>query len=101
MAKGYWIANVDVLDLEGMQKYRAANQKVLARHGAKFLVAGGKQEIKEGELRSRHTVVEFETYEAALAAFNDPEYQEAAILRRAAASGAMAIVEGFTPPQKS
>jgi uncharacterized protein (DUF1330 family) len=101
MTKGYWIASVDILDMEGMQGYRVANQKVLARHGAKFLVAGGKQDIKEGEVRSRQTVVEFESYEAALAAFDDPDYQEAAKLRRAAATGALVIVEGFAPPKQS
>lgn len=98
MPKGYWIANSDITDMEGMQKYRAANQQVLRRHGAKFIVVGGQQRIAEGHSRSRQTVVEFPSYEAALAAFDDPEYQAAAKFRQAAAQADVVIVEGFEPP---
>ena len=99
MAKGYWIGRVDIHSMEIMQRYRAANQAVLQRHGAKFLVAGGQQTMVEGTGRSRHTVLEFPSYDAALAAYNDPEYQEAVKLRHAAAEGEMVIVEGFDPPR--
>ena len=36
MAKGYWVANVDVRDLEQYKKYVAANAAPFAKYGAKF-----------------------------------------------------------------
>ena len=98
MAKGYWVANSDVIDMAGMQRYRDANQAALARHNPKFIVLGGRHEVREGTSRSRQTIVEFESYAAALAAYDDPEYQAAALIRGASAVGDMVIVEGFDMP---
>ena len=38
---------------------------------------GGRSELKEGKLRSRAVVLEFPSYEAALACYRSPEYQAA------------------------
>lgn len=37
MAKGYWIANVDVTDPEGYKAYVAANAAPLHKYGGRFL----------------------------------------------------------------
>ncbi len=50
MAKGYWIARVDVHNMDGYKEYVAQNGAVFKKYGAKFLVRGGKHEAKEGTL---------------------------------------------------
>ena len=47
MAKGYWIAHVDVDDPEGYKAYFAANEKPFAKYGARFLVRAGRSARKE------------------------------------------------------
>ncbi len=59
MAKGYWIAHVDVTDPEGYKDYQAANAVAFRKYGARFLVRGGGAEQPEGSVRSRHVVIEF------------------------------------------
>ena len=74
MAKGYWIARIDVHNMDGYKEYVAQNGAVFAKYGAKFLVRGGKHEAREGVARSRNVVLEFKDYETALACYNSPEY---------------------------
>lgn len=94
MPKGYWIAHNDVTDPEKFEKYRAATGAVFPKFGANFLVAGGRFEGLQGPIRSRHVVIEFESYEKALECYNSPEYQEAAKYRVGAAEGEIVICEG-------
>jgi len=47
MSKGYWIARVDVADVEKYKLYVAANAKPFAKFGAKFLVRSGRFEAPE------------------------------------------------------
>ena len=96
MAKGYWIAHVTVTDPEGYQKYIAANAAPFAKYGARFLVRGGRHEVLDGSSRERHVVIEFESYEQALACHRSPEYQAAEKLRQAYAETDLVIVEGAT-----
>ena len=63
------------------------------------MVRGGKAERPEGQLRSRHVVLEFESYEKALACYHSPEYQAAIKLRLPVSSGDIVIVEGYDGPQ--
>ncbi len=94
MAKGYWIAQNDVKDLEIYKKYLAGTGAVFEKYGAKFLARGGRHQAMQGNIRSRHVVIEFESFEKAVACFESPEYQEAAKYRLAAAEGDIVIVEG-------
>ncbi len=94
MPKGYWIAHNDVKDPEIYKQYLAKNAIAFEKYGGKFVVRGGKYETIQGNLRSRHVVVEFKDYETALACYHSPEYQEAAKIRLAASEGDLVIVEG-------
>lgn len=95
MAKGYWIVNNLVTDAATYERYKAANAAPLARHGGRFLVRGGAQEIREGRGHPRTVVIEFPSYEAARAAYDDPEYQAALDIRKSAAEGLLLVVEGY------
>lgn len=94
MPKGYWIARIDVKDPETYKSYIKAATPSYEKYGAKFLVRGGKHEAVEGQGRGRNVVIEFESYEKALACFQSPEYQAAAEFRRKASTGEILVVEG-------
>lgn len=99
MAKGYWVAFADVHDPEGYEAYREANAAAFAKYGARFLVRGGRFEAPEGKPRSRIVVIEFPSYEAALACYHSPEYRAAMALRQGKSTMDLAIVEGWDGPQ--
>jgi uncharacterized protein (DUF1330 family) len=94
MAKGYWIARVDVHDPEGYKDYVATAKPAFERHGAKFLARGGPYTAMEGEARGRNVVIEFESADIARACYNSPEYQAAKAIRQKYATAEMVIVEG-------
>ena len=92
--QGYWIAHVDVTDPEGFQAYLGAYMAPLGTFGGRFLVRGGTREVFEGRVRGRTVVLEFPSYEAALACYRGPEYQAAKRLRDRKADVDLVIVEG-------
>jgi uncharacterized protein (DUF1330 family) len=96
--KGYWIGHVDIADPQGYQAYMAANAVPFGMHGARFLVRGGAREVVEGAVRSRTVVLEFPSFDAALACYRGPEYQAAKKLRDAKAAIDLLIVEGYEEP---
>lgn len=99
MAKGYWIARIDVHNMDGYKQYVAQNSAVFHTYGATFLVRGGRFESKEGTSRSRNVVLEFKDYETALACYNSAEYQRLVEIRSPHAAGDLVIIEGYDGPQ--
>jgi uncharacterized protein (DUF1330 family) len=99
MAKGYWIARVDVNSDEGYKPYAQANPAIFKKFGGRFVVRGGKFEIPEGTTRSRHVVIEFPDYATALACYNSPDYQENIKRRLPHAVADIVIIEGYDGPQ--
>lgn len=95
MPKGYWVAHVDVRDPQAYDAYRAANAASFAEYGAKFLVRGGPADLREGTAKSRTVVIEFPTYEAAVACYDSAGYQAAKALRDPVSQGDLVIVEGY------
>ncbi|MBL6778072.1 MAG: DUF1330 domain-containing protein [Proteobacteria bacterium] len=95
MPKAYWVAHVDVKDPAAYENYKAANAVAFAKYGAKFIVRGGKQEIREGQSRARTVVLEFQDYDTAMACYNSPEYQKALAIRKDISTGDLVIVEGM------
>jgi len=99
MAKGYWIARVDVADVEVYKAYVAANAAPIAKFGGRFLVRGGRFENPEGGSRTRNVVLEFPSYQAALDCYRSPEYEAAIRLRLPVSTVDMVIIEGYDGPQ--
>jgi len=94
MPKGYIIGHVTLKDPAVYPEYVQRNTPILKGHGANYLVRGGKSETVEGNSFERHVVIEFPNFEAAKAAYYDPEYQEVAEIRRASAESVIILVEG-------
>ena len=101
MAKAYWIARIDIHNMDGYKDYIAQNGAVFAKYGAKFLVRGGAHELKEGTSRSRNVVLEFKDYATALACYNSPEYARLVAIRSPHSQGDLVIIEGYDGPQPS
>ncbi len=99
MAKGYWIAHVEVTDPDGYKKYVAANGVAFAKYGARFLVRGGARVVAKGAAKSRQVVIEFPDYAAALACLESEEYKRAAEFRNAASLIDLIIAEGYDGAQ--
>lgn len=95
MPKGYWVAHVDIDDAEAYENYKAANAAPFAEYGARFLVRGGPRETREGAARARTVVIEFPSYQAALACYDSAGYQAAKALRDPVSTGDLVIVEGY------
>lgn len=101
MAKGYWIAHIDVHDTEGYQHYAVGIPPIFKKFGAKFVVRSGKFEGVEGQSRERNLVIEFADYQTALACYHSPEYQENIKRRLPHSTADVVIVEGYDGPQLS
>ncbi|MCK0167788.1 DUF1330 domain-containing protein [Jannaschia sp. S6380] len=95
MPKGYWIAHGRVDDPERYDLYRAANAAPLAEFGGRFLVRGGAREVREGAAKPRSVVIEFPSYEAALACYDSDGYQAALALRQGISESDLVIAEGW------
>ena len=99
MAKGYWIARVDVHDPEGYKAYIAANAPALRKYGGRFIVRGGRFHCPEGGHRSRNVVVEFPSYQLAYDCWYSPEYQAAIPHRTPFSVGDFLIIESYEGEQ--
>ena len=99
MAKGYWIAHVDVSNDEGYKPYAMANPAIFKKFGGRFLIRGGKFECPEGSTRARNVVIEFPDYAAALACYNSPEYQANIKVRLPHSAADIIVLEGYDGPQ--
>ena len=96
--KAYWIAHVDVADAEHYSQYTQRAPKAFTEYGAKFLARGGRSEALEGRATpQRSVVIEFESYEQALACYHSAAYQEAKRFREEWARAEIIIVEGIAP----
>ncbi|MEO6032718.1 MAG: DUF1330 domain-containing protein [Burkholderiaceae bacterium] len=101
MTMGYWIARVDVTDVEKYKAYVTANAEPFKKYGAHFLVRAGRFENPEGSSRTRNVVIEFPSYQAALDCWKSPEYQAAVKLRLPVSTSDLVIIEGYDGPHSS
>jgi uncharacterized protein (DUF1330 family) len=76
MPKGYWIASYHaVSDPTALAKYADAATPILKGFGARFLARGLATKTYEGGANQRCVVIEFESVDQAIAAYESPTYQ--------------------------
>ena len=93
MAKGYMIsAHRRAADPEKASAYRAV--PALISMGGKFLSAGGRVVAKENGLAERTILIEFESFEAAVNAYESEAYQKALKLLSGGADRDVRLFEG-------
>ena len=92
--KAYWIAQVTVNDPEQYRLYAESAPEAFRKYKARILARGGRCEQLEGSGRPRNVVIEFDSFEDALACYNSPEYQAAKARRQGAGEADIVIVEG-------
>ena len=96
--KAYWIAHVDVTDPDQYSQYTQRAPKAFALYGGRLLARGGRCEgLEGGPAAQRNVVIEFDSYEQALACYRSEEYQEAKRHREGVARAEVIIVEGVAP----
>lgn len=76
MAKGYWIARVDVRDSERYKDYVTTAKPAFERFGANFLARGGALTELEGKARARNVVIEFPSVQHAIDCYNSPNIRQ-------------------------
>jgi uncharacterized protein (DUF1330 family) len=106
--EGYWVAHITITDLAAYKQYAALFKPAFKKFGARDIIrgakaspgypGGGRFEVKEGSLKDRHVVIEFDTYEQALACYDSPEYQATAKFREQVAQVDLLIIEGCDVP---
>lgn len=99
MAKGYWIANVEVRDADGYKQYVGMLPDVFRKYGGRYATRGGKMEVVEGKSRSRIVIIEFDSFDAAMTCYRSPEYAKAIAQRQASADADLVVIEGYDGPQ--
>ena len=102
MAKGYWIAHVEVTDPEAYKAYLAANAVAFAKFGARFLVRGGSPcRSRRAWRKPRQVVIEFKDYATALACLESRRIQArrrcSATPQRSSTSSSSRAMTGRSP----
>ncbi len=96
MAKAYWVNLVrSVRDPEKVAAYIALAGPVMQRFGGRFLARGQPARVFESGLMQRTVVIEFESVERAIAAYESPDYQAALAALGDGAERDLRIVEGL------
>jgi uncharacterized protein (DUF1330 family) len=89
----YWVARSKINDPVEYKKYTDRLPAIFARYGAKILARGGRYQLMEGPDKfHRFVVIEFPTFDQAVACFTSPEYEEAAAFRRSGAGEVETII---------
>ena len=92
----YWCARSKIFDAESYKRYTDRVPDIMAQHHGKVLARGGKFQILEGpKFFQRFVVIEFPTFDQAVACHDSREYQAAAMHRKNGGGEVeLVIVEG-------
>lgn len=94
----YYIGSYDIDDAEMFRRYPPVVLALLPKYGGQVLASDSSAYVVEGRARTMNAIIRFPSREAALALYNDPEYQEAKRLRQRSTSHCtMVLVEEYRP----
>ncbi len=95
MPAAYVISQVEVIDPEAYERYKAGTPAAVAAYGGEFVVRGGNVEVLEGEPPlGRVIMTKFPSMEQALAFYHSEEYADLLKIRLASTECRRFIVEG-------
>lgn len=91
----YLFATVALHDADGYEEYKSRAPALIEKHGGRYIVRGGANEVVEGGWPDgRIVVLEFPDSASANAFVDDPDYAPIAAIRHATATSHIWIVEG-------
>lgn len=95
MAKAYWITHYHrVMDPARLAEYAALAGPALEAGGGRFIARGIAARTLEGVENQRSVVIQFDSVEQAVAAYNSPHYEAARAVLRGAVERDVRIIEG-------
>jgi uncharacterized protein (DUF1330 family) len=95
MAKGYWIAFYrSVSNSAALAEYANLASLAMQANGGRFLARGTPAKTFEAGLNQRSVVIEFDSVEKAITAYQSPAYQAALKLLEGVAERDVRILEG-------
>jgi uncharacterized protein (DUF1330 family) len=92
--KAYWIGRIRITDQAAYAEYVKRGVPAIEMHGGRILARGGKYVTLEGTEIPRNVVIEFPSFDKAVACYRSKEYQEAWQYQSGAAIREVCIVEG-------
>jgi len=91
----YVTALIYVEDPSAYREYQELSPDLIARHGGRFAARSAKVTTLEGDhYAGRLVLLEFPSREAALAWYQDPDYQRIAQIRRDVAESRVLLIDG-------
>ena len=97
----YIIASYDIEDPEAYEGYVPGVVPLLEKHGAEILVADYGVNTIEGQGRGVNVVLRFESEEAAMNWYNDPDYGPLKEIRlKSTKNGTLIMTKQFVPPSE-
>jgi len=95
MAKAYWITTYrSIAKPESVSAYARIAGPALIQAGGRFLARGIAAKVMENGIKQRTVIIEFDSIDRAVAAYNSPGYKKAlAALGKDAADRDIRIVE--------
>ena len=93
--KGYWIIlGTEVTDKEAQAAYGELWAPIAAKYSARLIQGSAAIDILEARDTQRNFLVEFPSYAAAKACYDDPDYQKAREIALKASKRDLLIIEG-------
>ena len=93
MAKGYWITCYrSVTDEAKLTNYARIAGPAIEAHGGRFLARGTPVKAYEFGLNQRLVIIEFESVQKAIEAYQSPEYQAALAMLKDSAERDVRII---------
>jgi uncharacterized protein (DUF1330 family) len=95
VTKGYWIVTYrSISDPEALARYGALAPQVIQAHGGRILARAVPARVFESAEAQRSVIVEFDSVDAAIAAYESSEYKPVLAILRGAVEREVRIVEG-------
>jgi uncharacterized protein (DUF1330 family) len=95
VSKAFWVvAWRSISDPSAVARYAATAGAVIQAQGGRILARGNPAKAYEAGLPARLVIVEFESLERAIAAYESPEYRAAVAHLAGAAERDVRIIEG-------